>query len=120
MGSLPGECEGLIDEVVQCTNKLLLFNQMETAAPGGINTVVREVEGALAQWRHEVTELQPNRRHRRREELSKGFRIQCVDLPLGELPYGFDVRLQRDMVALYRTIMPEVAHVLGFRWLFSA
>ncbi len=87
MGSVPDEYEGLIDEVVQCTNELLLFNQMETAAQGGINTVARKVGGALAHWGYEVTELQPNRHHRPREELCKGFRIQRVDVPLGDLLY---------------------------------
>ena len=111
MGSLPDEYEGLIDEVVQCTNELLLFNQMEAAAPGGINTIVRQAGGALAHRRHEVTELQPNHHHRPREELCKGFRIQRVDVPLGDLLYGFDVRLRGDIVALHCTITPEVVHV---------
>jgi len=58
----------------------------------------------------EVTELQPNH-HRPREELCKGFRIPRVYVALGNLLYGFDVRLRGDMVALHRTITPEVVHV---------
>jgi hypothetical protein len=34
-----------------------------------------------------------------------------VDVPLGDLLYGFDVRLRGDMVALHCTITPEVVHV---------
>jgi hypothetical protein len=34
-----------------------------------------------------------------------------VDVPLGDPLYGFDVRLRADMVALHRTIKPEVVHV---------
>ncbi|MGZ4853503.1 MAG: glycosyltransferase family 4 protein [Halobacteriota archaeon] len=99
---------------------LLLVNYMETTAPGGINTVVREVGGALAHRGHKITVLQPNPHHRPREEMCKGFRIQRVDAPLGDLLYGFDVRLRGDLPALYRTITPEVVHVHGFHSLFSA
>jgi len=100
--------------------KLLLTNYMETTAAGGINTVVREVAGALAHQGHEVTVLQPNPQHRPPEELCEGFRIRRVRAPLSGLLYGFDVRLWRDMAALCRTITPEVVHVHGFHSLFSA
>jgi glycosyltransferase involved in cell wall biosynthesis len=100
--------------------KLLLVNYMETTAAGGINTVVREVGGALAHRGHEVTVLQPNPHHRPPEELCQGFRIRRVQAPLSGLLYGFDVRLWGDMAALYRTITPEVVHVHGFHSLFSA
>lgn len=100
--------------------KVLLVNYMETTAPGGINTTVREVGGALAQEGHQVTVLQPNPQRRPREEVCEGFRIQRVDVPLGGLLYGFDVRLWGDLPALYRSITPEVVHVHGFHSLFSA
>ncbi len=100
--------------------KLLLVNYMETTAAGGINTVVREVGGALAHQGHEVTVLQPNPHHRPPEELCQGFRIRRVHAPMGGLLYGFDVRLWGDLAALYRTITPEVVHVHGFHSLFSA
>jgi glycosyltransferase involved in cell wall biosynthesis len=100
--------------------KLLFVNHLETTAPGGINTVVREVGEALAHRGHHVTVLQPNPHHRAREEVCPGFRIQRVDVPLGHLLYGLDVRLWRDLPALYRTITPEVVHVHGFHSLFSA
>jgi glycosyltransferase involved in cell wall biosynthesis len=100
--------------------KLLFVNYMETTAAGGINTVVREVGGALAHRGHEVTVLQPNPHHRPPEELCRGFRIRRVHAPLSGLLYGFDVRLWGDMETLYRTITPEVVHVHGFHSLFSA
>jgi glycosyltransferase involved in cell wall biosynthesis len=100
--------------------KLLFVNYMETTAAGGINTVVREVGGALAHRGHEVTVLQPNLHRRPPEELCQGFRIRRVPAPLSGLLYGFDVRLWGDMAALYRTITPEVVHVHGFHSLFSA
>lgn len=53
--------------------KLLLTNYMETTAAGGINKVVREVGGALANQGHEVTVLQPNPQHRRRTSSARGL-----------------------------------------------
>jgi len=100
--------------------KLLFVNYMETTAAGGINTVVREVGGALAHLGHEVTVLQPNLDHRASEELCQGFRIRRVRAPLSGLLYGFDIRLRRDMAVLYSTITPDVVHVHGFHSLFSA
>jgi glycosyltransferase involved in cell wall biosynthesis len=100
--------------------KLLLVNYMETTAPGGINTGVREVGRVLAHWGHQVAVLQPNPHHRPREEVCNGFKIQRVDVPLGNLLYGLDVRLGSDLPALYREVTPEVVHVHGFHSLFSA
>jgi glycosyltransferase involved in cell wall biosynthesis len=100
--------------------KLLLVTYMETTAAGGINTVVREVGGALALRGHRVTVLQPNPYHRQPEELYQGFRIQRVHAPLADLLYGFDVLLSKDIAALYRATTPEVVHVHGFHSLFSA
>lgn len=100
--------------------KLLLINYLETTAPGGINTAVREVAGALARRGHEVTVLQPNPHNRPAEELYQGFRIRRVHAPLGDVLYGFDVALGGEMAALYSTIAPEVVHAHGFHSLFSA
>ena len=100
--------------------KLLFVNSLETTAPGGINTAVREVGAALALRGHRVTVLQPNPHHRQPEELCKGFRIQRVHAPLANLLYGFDVLLWKDIAALYRTTTPDVVHVHGFHSLFSA
>jgi glycosyltransferase involved in cell wall biosynthesis len=100
--------------------KLLLVNYMETTAAGGINTVVREVGGALAHREHEVTVLQPNLHHRASDELCQGFRIRRVQAPLSGLLYGFDIRLWGDMAVLLSTIAPDVVHVHGFHSLFSA
>ena len=100
--------------------KLLFVNYMETTAAGGINTVVREVGGALAHRGHEVTVLQPNLQHRASEELCQGFRIRRVGAPLSGLLYGFDIQLWGDMAVLYSTITPDVVHVHGFHSLFSA
>jgi glycosyltransferase involved in cell wall biosynthesis len=100
--------------------RLLFVNSMETTAPGGINTVVREVGGALALRGHRVTVLQPNPHHRPPEELCQGFRIRRVHAPWADLLYGFDVLLWKDIAALWRATTPEVVHEHGFHSLFSA
>ncbi len=97
---------------------LLLVNYMETTAPGGINTVVREVGRCLAHRGHRVTVLQPNVRRRPREEMCEGFEIQRVNAPLSGPLYGFDVSLCA-LKERYRVLNPDVVHVHGYHSLFS-
>jgi glycosyltransferase involved in cell wall biosynthesis len=97
---------------------LLSVNYMETTAPGGINTVVREVGKGLTHRGHQVTVLQPNVLRRPREEMCEGFEIQRVDSPLSGLLYGFDVSL-RTLKERYRALNPDIVHVHGFHSLFS-
>jgi glycosyltransferase involved in cell wall biosynthesis len=99
---------------------LLLVNYMETTAPGGINTAVRQVGRTLALRGHEVTVLQPNPGDRPREEVCNGITIQRVDAPLSELLYGFDVFLWADLKARYSVLSPDVVHVQGYHSLFSS
>jgi|SRR5450759_242460 len=98
---------------------LLSVNYMETTAPGGINTVVREVGKGLTHRGHRVTVLQPNVLRRPREEMWEGFEIQRVDSPLSGLLYGFDVSL-RTLKERFRAINPDIVHVHGYHSLFSA
>jgi glycosyltransferase involved in cell wall biosynthesis len=100
--------------------KLLLVNYMETTAPGGINTVVRQVGRTLAYRGHQVTVLQPNPGDRPREEICDGIDLQRVDAPLAELLYGFDVCLWADLKARYGALSPDVVHVHGYHSLFSS
>lgn len=100
--------------------KLLLVNYMETTAPGGINTAVRQVGRTLALRGHEITVLQPNPGGRPREEICDGITIQRVDAPLSELLYGFDVFLLADLKARYNALSPDVVHVQGYHSLFSS
>lgn len=99
--------------------KLLLVNHMETTAPGGINTVVRETGKHLAQRGHLVTVLQPNPHHLAPNAVCDGFSIRRVNAPLDQLLYGFDLRLRGDLRALYPTFRPDVVHVHGYHSLFS-
>jgi len=98
---------------------LLLVNYMETTAPGGINTVVREVGRGLAHRGHRITVLQPNVSRRPREEICEGFEIQRVNAPLSGPLYGFDVSLCA-LRERYRVINADVVHVHGYHSLFSS
>jgi len=100
-------------------NLLLVNYYMETTAPGGINTVLREVGSALAGKGHQVTVLQQNPCHLPCEEQYRGFRIRRVNAPLSKFLYGFDVRLPRHLHAMYRALNPSVVHVHGWHSLFS-
>ncbi|MGZ4890794.1 MAG: glycosyltransferase family 4 protein [Halobacteriota archaeon] len=99
--------------------KVLLVNWMDTTAPGGINTVVRETGTHLAQKGDTITVLQPNSRHLAHDAVCNGFSIRRVEAPLNKLLYGFDVRLWRDLRALYGQFNPDVIHVHGYHSLFG-
>ncbi|MGZ4923249.1 MAG: glycosyltransferase family 4 protein [Halobacteriota archaeon] len=91
---------------------------METTAPGGINTVVREVGRGIVQREHRVTVLQPSVSKRPREEMYAGFKIQRVAAPCSGLFYGFDISLC-SLTKHYRALNPDIVHVHGFHSLFS-
>ncbi|MGZ4846312.1 MAG: glycosyltransferase family 4 protein [Halobacteriota archaeon] len=99
--------------------KVLLVNWMETTAPGGINTVVRETGKHLAQKGNLVTVLQPNPCHLAHDTVCDGLSIRRVNAPFNKLLYGFDVRLWRDLRALYWQFNPDVIHVHGYHSLFG-
>lgn len=97
---------------------LLLVNYMETTAPGGINTVVREVGRGIAHRGHRVTVLQPNVSKRAREEAYPRFEIQRIPAPLSGLFYGFDISVH-SLKEKYRALNPDIVHVHGYHSLFS-
>ncbi len=98
--------------------KLLLVNSLETTAPGGISTTVRNVAAHLSP-RHEVTVVQPNLSRLPVRERYEGFTIERVPAPFYVPLYGLNLALYRWVQVRYKTVAPDLVHIHGYHSLFS-
>ncbi len=99
--------------------RLLLVSYLETTAPGGISTTVRQVARHLAA-RHEVTVLQPNALGLPAHERYEGFTIERVPAPLCAASYGLNSALYRWVRTRYHELHPDLVHIHGYHSLFSS
>lgn len=97
---------------------ILLFNYMETTAPGGINKVVNEIAKNMSKNGHEVTVLQPNPLNLQKEELHEGFKIIRINSILGNSLYNLTPETYFYLKKSLNELNPDIIHLHGYHRLF--
>lgn len=99
---------------------ILLFNYMETTAPGGINKVVNEIAKYMSKNGHDVIVLQPNPLNLQNIEFYEGFKIIRINSRFGKYFYDLNVELYFYLKKNLNKLNPDIIHLHGYHTLFSA
>lgn len=97
---------------------ILLFNYMETTAPGGINKVVNEIAKNMSKKGHEITVLQPNPLNLQDVELYEGFKIIRINSWFGNHFYDFTPEIYFYLKKNLNKFNPDIIHIHGYHRLF--
>lgn len=97
---------------------ILLFNYMETTAPGGINKAVYEIAKYMSKNGNEVTVLQPNPLNLQEVELYEGFKIIRVNSRFGNYFYDLSPEMYFYLKKNLNKLNPDIIHLHGYHRLF--